>query len=70
MSGTRKTHNQLYKKQDAKKLKKEIEKNIMKSKLEVKEISDLLMTPSSKRTVKKAMGGVLKNRGGMFKGTY
>ncbi len=27
-------------------------------------------TPDRNAPVKKAMGGVLKNRGGMFKGTY
>ena len=52
-----------YKKQDASKLRKEIAKNNQSSREAVKEITDLLMTPTIKR---KAMGGDLKTeyRGG------
>ena len=46
-----------YKKQDASKLRKEIAKNNQSSREAVKEITDLLMTPTIKR---KAMGGDLK----------
>ena len=49
---------------------KEMNKKIYDDKMLKRQQKKVKDTPDRNAPVKKAMGGVLKNRGGMFKGTY